>query len=144
MSVGRVVCFDCTSYCVFRPGLRYGALMPTMSLFDMLANCLRISRIPIISPTHSSYPLSCKPCCSLQQENKPLLGHILHVLGKHKELHPYHHSGDTDIWTPDSIYTGGPPYPRVITFQDQPRIIPNAIQHHVKWHSCNMHMYGKV
>lgn len=56
-----------TSYCVFLPGFRNGALMPTMSLFVRLAKFTRISLIPIISATHSSYPLSCRPFCNLDK-----------------------------------------------------------------------------
>lgn len=56
-----------TLYWVLRPGFKNGALIPTTSLLDTFEKCLKISLIPTISPTHSSYPLSCNPCCKLKQ-----------------------------------------------------------------------------
>lgn len=58
-----------TSYCVFLPGFRNGALMPTISLLVKFAKFTKISLIPIISATHSSYPLSCRPFCNLKIYN---------------------------------------------------------------------------
>lgn len=57
-----------TLYWVFLPGFKNGALIPTTSDLDTLEKCCRISLIPIISPTHSSYPLSCRPICNLSNE----------------------------------------------------------------------------
>lgn len=61
---------DQTLYWVFLPGFKNGALIPTTSLLDTFEKCFKISLIPTISPTHSSYPLSCSPIWSLKQFNR--------------------------------------------------------------------------